>query len=172
MSLREQPVIRRMTEEDFPSAQKILWETWMATYASFIPERDLRSYFESHYADHDFRAMVKNPNTECFFADVRGEPAGFARTQYSDEERRFYVGSLYVLPGYQGKGVGSALLRKSEERARARSAHEIWLGVMVQNTRALEWYERIGFRFVEETPFVMGGTTVVHRIGYRPIPDR
>ena len=46
---------------------------------------------------------------------------------------------------------------------------EIWLGVMLQNTRTRQWYERIGFVFVKEEPFTMGATSVPHLIGYRPI---
>jgi hypothetical protein len=40
---------------------------------------------------------------------------------------------------------------------------------MVQNSRTMQWYERIGFVFVKEEPFTMGATSVQHRIGYRPI---
>jgi ribosomal protein S18 acetylase RimI-like enzyme len=76
---------------------------------------------------------------------------------------------VYVLPSYQGQGIGGKLMRAAEERALAAGMKELWLGVMVQNTAALEWYRRNGFSFVEEAPFTMGKTTVNHLIGFRAI---
>ena len=162
--------VREMRWEDIPCAQRILWDTWKATYAGFIPERDLRSYFDGHYSVGDFELMLGNPDVETFLAELDGEPAGFARTQLSRHEKRLYLGSLYVLPAFQGKGAGAALLRRAEQCALRHSMNEIWLGVMVQNTGAVAWYERMGFMFVKEEPFIMGETSVPHRIGYRPIP--
>jgi ribosomal protein S18 acetylase RimI-like enzyme len=60
-------------------------------------------------------------------------------------------------------------MKTAEDRAVALGMSEVWLGVMIQNTPALEWYKRTGFHFVEEAPFTMGNTTVVHLIGYRTI---
>jgi ribosomal protein S18 acetylase RimI-like enzyme len=66
-------------------------------------------------------------------------------------------------------GIGGALMQAAEQKAVEAGIGEIWLGVMVQNTPALEWYRRNGFVFVEEAPFTMGRTTVNHLIGYRRI---
>jgi hypothetical protein len=40
---------------------------------------------------------------------------------------------------------------------------------MKQNIKALEWYKNLGFVFVEEEPFQMGLTGVMHLIGYKTI---
>ncbi|MBP1678989.1 MAG: Histone acetyltransferase HPA2-like protein, partial [Bacteroidetes bacterium] len=74
-----------------------------------------------------------------------------------------------VRPRYQGAGIGGRLLEHAEREARERGADALWLGVMVKNTRALEWYKRIGFMFVEEAPFVMGASSADHLIGFRPL---
>ncbi len=169
MATTGEPTIHRMREQDIPVARRILWETWVATYASFIPESDLQSYFDGHYSPADFRLMLQNPDVETFVAEVRGAPAGFARIQFSREEQRLYLGSLYVLPHLQGMGVGGALLKRAEQSALERSLNEVWLGVMLQNSAALDWYRRLGFTFVREEPFVMGKTSVLHLIGFRPI---
>ncbi|MDP2037384.1 MAG: hypothetical protein Q8L04_08370, partial [Ignavibacteria bacterium] len=42
---------------------------------------------------------------------------------------------------------------------------EIYIGVMIQNKRALRWYKKLGFDFFEELPFAMGNTSVPHLIG-------
>jgi len=76
---------------------------------------------------------------------------------------------LYVLPEFQGKGIGTELLKIVEKKAVTHSFHQVWLGVMEQNVPSLEWYKKLGFNFVEQSPFQMGRTTVNHFLGYREI---
>lgn len=161
--------VRGWTEGDLETIRRITWTTWLDAYGSFVPERDLKSYFDSVYKVEDLTKLLQSPHFRGLLAEVDGLPAGYAKVRYAPDENRCYVSSLYVLPEYQGKGAGRVLMNESERHALAFGVSEIWLGVMVQNTPALEWYQRNGFVFVEEQPFTMGATTVMHRIGYRPI---
>ena len=56
---------------------------------------------------------------------------------------------------------------KAEETAVKLKHDKVWLGVMKDNAKALEWYKKLGFQFVEEEPFKMGNTEVLHLIGYK-----
>lgn len=94
---------------------------------------------------------------------------GFAKTNFNTHDNKFFLNSLYVLPEYQGKGIGSQLLRACEGFAESLKADEVWLGVMEQNVSALGWYKKSGFQFVSKAPFTMGKTTVQHCIGFRRI---
>ena len=62
-------------------------------------------------------------------------------------------------------------MKASEEIALTFGADSVWLGVMTKNIPALEWYRKLGFDFVEEAPFVMGNTTVMHLIGRKKITE-
>lgn len=73
-------------------------------------------------------------------AEARGTLIGFCA--FKDG----WVEHLYILPGYVGKTVGGALLEKAKEG----QAHlQLW--VFQQNHQAIRFYERNGFRLVEET---------------------
>ena len=54
---------------------------------------------------------------------------------------------LYVSPGWQGRGIGSALLATA--RAEAREPLQLW--VFARNTRAREFYARAGFEVERAT---------------------
>lgn len=162
--------LRHWSEEDVPAVRRILWETWLATYGPFIPEKDLRHYLDTRYSERALADLHAQPEVQGYLAEIDGRPVGWMRTTLEENERRLSVSSLYVLPGEQGKGVGSLLLREAERSALEHSATELWLGVMEQNVEALAWYRRKGFRFVREEPFVMGGSSINHLIGYRPLP--
>lgn len=160
-------VVRPWKESDLDSVRRITWETWLATYTAFVPEEDLRSYFDREYSLESLQTFFRAKSTGGFLALIQSTPAGYVRTRLDERDGRFYVTSLYVLPKYQGKGVGSLLLQSAEHSAAASGAPAVWLGVMTANTRTVAWYRKIGFVFVEEQPFTMGNTTVPHLIGYK-----
>ncbi|SIS71849.1 GNAT family N-acetyltransferase [Insolitispirillum peregrinum] len=91
-----------------------------------------------------------------------------------DGERR--IGRLYVdlsssvvrlidiglLPDWQGKGIGSAVLRALQERAQAVGG-QVGLSVLDDNLRALALYQRAGF--------VVSGQTGMHwQMVWQPAP--
>ena len=165
----ESLIVRRWTAQDIPSVRHIAWTTWVATYGSFIPKEDILAFFNTYYTEEILIQFCEAEAARGFIAKISGRAAGFAKTHFDCSMLEFHLDSLYVLPEFQGKGIGSSLLRVCEDFAVSLNASEMWLGVMTQNTTAFEWYTRIGFEFVREEPFTMGRTTVQHRIGFRTI---
>ncbi|MHB1051191.1 MAG: GNAT family N-acetyltransferase [Bacteroidota bacterium] len=160
---------RECTIDDIPAIQQVLFNTWAASYADFIPMKDIQWYFNNYYSDSNFIRMCDDPNTWNFVAEVKGHVVGYARGKINGEQKRFYLESLYVLPEFQGRGIGTELLKIVEHKALSQHYSTLWLGVMVQNIPSLEWYRKLGFQFDEETPFQMGKTVVNHLIGSRQI---
>ncbi|MBI2416563.1 MAG: GNAT family N-acetyltransferase [Ignavibacteriales bacterium] len=158
--------ILNWTENDFPLVQQILKETWLDTYSSFIPIEDLTGYLETAYSVEALSNLYKDANNTGLFAFENKKPVAWMRTHLSSEDKRFYVSSIYVLPGNQGKGIGKLLLQKAAELAKLNDFDRIYLGVMKQNAKSLAWYKKEGFVFEEEQPFTMGNTSVPHLIGY------
>jgi diamine N-acetyltransferase len=161
--------IRPWRREDLADIQRITWASWLATYASFIPEHDLRRYFEVHYTLEALDRLYSSEGVYGFVAEVERRLAGCEKTEFNAEEQRFYISSLHVLKEHQGKGIGGRLLAAAELCARGFEVDRVWLGVMVENVHALRWYKKLGFQFVEEAPFTMGATTVSHLIGWKAI---
>jgi ribosomal protein S18 acetylase RimI-like enzyme len=162
-------VIRLWQKTDLESIRRITWQSWISTYSSFIPENDLRSYFDIHYTEASLLSMFDDPLTQVFVAEIDDQIAGYARLFFNRDEGRLYVPSLYFLPEFQGQGMGRRLLEVAEGYAAEKGVDELWIGVMVENKQALVFYRRVGFQFVREEPFTMGKTTVSHLIGYKKI---
>jgi len=162
-------VIRPWRKSDLASIRRITWQSWISAYASFIPESDLKSYFDIHYSEGAFLSMFDDPFTRVFIAETDDQIAGYARLFFNQDENRLYVPSLYFLPDFQGQGMGRRLLEAAEEYAAEKGLDELWIGVMVENKQALVFYRKVGFQFVREEPFAMGKTTVSHLIGYKKL---
>jgi ribosomal protein S18 acetylase RimI-like enzyme len=161
--------IRPWRKGDLEALRKTTWQSWISTYSSFIPESDLKSYFDIHYAEASFLSMFNDPLTQVFVAERDDHIAGYVRLLLNREETRLYVPSLYLLPDFQGQDIGIRLLKTAEEYAAEKSLDELWIGVMVENRKALLFYRKVGFQFVREEPFTMGKTTVPHLIGYKKL---
>ncbi len=162
-------VIRPWQRQDMTAILRITWQSWVAAYSSFIPESDLRSYFDSHYAEASLLGMFEDPLTQGFVAEKDHQIAGYVRLFFNRDEDRLYVPSLYFLPGFQRQGMGRRLLEAAENYAEETGLDRLWIGAMVKNKGALAFYRKVGFRFVREEPFTMGKTTVSHVIGYKKL---
>ncbi len=164
--------IRRWTRADLPVVQRLLLETWLDAYESFIPREDLTGYLYLQYSEPKLEALFADPDVTGVVAEFDGAVAGYAKLYHARAEQKFYLHQLYILPARQGLGLGRRLMACAEGRARELGADRIWLGVMVRNARAVAWYQTMGFTVTETAPFVMGSTTVDHYIGYLPLPIR
>ncbi|MFW8596256.1 GNAT family N-acetyltransferase [Cribrihabitans neustonicus] len=96
------------------------------------------------------------PMAETWLACPGGTPAGFIAL--IGEE----AGGLFVLPGFQGLGLGRALLDHALTR---RSRLE--LDVFTENQRALQFYCHYGFAKVEERMNALFGHSEI-RMRYDP----
>ena len=105
-------------------------------------------------ADGDRRALAEwfresKTGEALFVAEHEGRLAGCAYlvtlTDYFNERPHAHLSVLAVSEGAEGKGVGSALLDRSEAWARERGSDRLTLSALVTNSRARALYERRGF---------------------------
>lgn len=104
------------------------------------------------------------PWREQLIIEADGVPVGFVQIIDPAEEESHYWGdcgpNLRAIdiwigePAYRGKGVGGEAMREAIRRCFAPANVEaILIDPLVTNTDAIRFYERLGFRFVEERDF-------------------
>ncbi len=79
--------------------------------------------------------------------EVDGEMAGFLDVE--DREDHVWVGNIELHPGFQGQGIGTAIVRDIQADA-ARCGHDVRLQVLKVNP-ARRLYQRLGFELTGET---------------------
>ena len=168
MKSQAEITIRNWTREDFSIVKNILLITWKNTY-TFIPEEDILFHFEKHYSEDRLIEILNDPFSNGIIAEVNSVSAGWLKLFEDHINKKFFVSSLYVLPEFQGFGLGKKLLNEAYRIAKEKQFSKVWLGVMKQNVKSLDWYKSLGFIFDEEEPFQMGATQVMHLIGYKII---
>ena len=76
-----------------------------------------------------------------------GTDIGFLSTSITPDT--FKVDQIYILPEYQGKGIGAAYMKRVIDDANLEQK-PVTLQVLKINTRATAFYQRLGFRIVDE----------------------
>lgn len=149
--------------EDAAAIQDVQYRAWLATYPN--KEHGITAgAIEDRYKDRQQRLQkkqeeIKNlpPNIKVLVAKDRQKVIGFIRV--SKGENRNQLQTLYVLPDYQGKGVGGSLweeIKSFLEREKATFVH-----VATYNENAVTFYEKMGFvdtgkRFTNDRMFKSG----------------
>ena len=85
---------------------------------------------------------------EVYVAEVGGTAVGAVSVGNG------YLSTLYVLPGHQGTGVGSALHNLALEQLRAQGCREARLWTLRENDSGRRFYERRGWTLTDETRVV------------------
>ena len=123
---------RPFRDADLEAVVRLWHETKQAAYP-YLPLEQGRTLEED---ERFFRERIRP--LEIWVAEAAGEILGFLALRGS------YLDRLYVRPGRQGAGVGTAL----ERRAMERSPGGLELHTHVRNGAARAFYERHGFRAV------------------------
>lgn len=110
-----------------------------AARPDYVPE-SLAEFREEHLEAHDFEPGLSG------VAHQAGAIVGFLLARRWEEEAVGYVDLLAVDPPYQGRGLGTALLRRAFEGFAVAGLREGQLGVDADNPQALRVYERAGMR--------------------------
>lgn len=102
----------------------------------------VRGWIQNSIDNHGSEGMV-------FVAeDERGERLGFATVTHETHftgERQAYIGELATSAAAEGRGVGRALVARCEAWARERGYTKLALETGAANTRALGFYEQLGY---------------------------
>ena len=102
------------------------------------------------------RSLVENPGCGVFMPeasfvglDWQGTPCGFIFCCRISAEAAI-IPQIAVHPLYQGKRLGNTLMNRAFAQLKALGFRSVSLTVTEKNHRALQWYQRLGFKIRKE----------------------
>ena len=139
--------IRPVTPADLAAVRKVLVATWHATYDTILGREQVEAIMAAWHSMEGLERQRLVPDSAFLLAEVSGRivAIAFARPAADDH---IVLSQLYVLPEAQGRGIGRQLLEAS--LAAFPHATTVRLEVEPRNVRAVKFYERVGFRVVDE----------------------
>jgi GNAT superfamily N-acetyltransferase len=132
------------TPSDADDIAGLLSASWSATYGSFLTPDELGTVAREWHHPDRLRRQMSNPHVGFLLARTDAGVLVGVATVMSEDGATVSVLRLYVLPGYQGHGIGSQLL----ERALATfpNVRRVELQVAEGNPSGLYFWTKRGFR--------------------------
>ncbi|WP_026859840.1 GNAT family N-acetyltransferase [Jeotgalicoccus psychrophilus] len=139
-------IIREMVTEDTKQVQYAAKKSWNATYEGIIPIEIQDNFLKGAYNNQMMERRLEH--SLMLVAEAENTIAGFANFTPVNQQGQTELSAIYLLPGYQGEGIGSALLNAGIEKLK--DVKEIHLDVEKENTIGMAFYKAKGFKIVDE----------------------
>jgi ribosomal protein S18 acetylase RimI-like enzyme len=135
-------IIRDAVAADLPAVRGLLVETWHDTYDGIYGWRRVAEITNAWHSLENLSAQLDRDGEAFLVAQVGDEIVGTSSAR-RERDRAALLTRLYVLPAYQGIGIGRTLLQVT--LAHFPHAPVARLEVELQNEPAIAFYERMGF---------------------------
>lgn len=141
----------------------------------FNNREELFEYLELTYDPVKLIKSIKKENNFYLLAYAEGKPAGFAKikkhslNELIESPVQTELQKIYVLPEYQDRGIGSALMEEVKTFAREINPDYIWLDTHISNEIAIRFYENSGFGKIGNSYFNIGSQTFEYYIMALPV---
>ena len=128
--------IRPATADDAPAIASVVRESWLEANKNLIPADSQRALTNSR----NLAAFVAGEWQSIHIGLIDGEIVGTVGVNPSG-----VIWMLYVLPGYQGCGVGSALYDAAIGAIKSAGQRKAMLEVLAANESAVAFYRARGW---------------------------
>jgi ribosomal protein S18 acetylase RimI-like enzyme len=138
------------TLEDARGTAEVYYKTWLATYPNKevgVTVDDIEDQFKDSFTEEGLAKQAERiayapENVSFFLAKDGGKVVGVCRVVRNPQNNQ--LKTIYVLPEYQGKGIGRLLWEEAQKHFDA--GKDVIVHVATYNTGAIEFYKKLGFK--------------------------
>jgi ribosomal protein S18 acetylase RimI-like enzyme len=135
--------------EDARGIVNVLHKTWLTTYPNKelgITTEDIDESYKESFTEENLKKLgdkiaLANSNEKRLVAKIGKDIVGVATMVKNEDNNQ--LRTIYVLPEFQGKGIGKMLW--GEARKFCDLAKDIIVQVATYNQNTIEFYKRLGF---------------------------
>ena len=151
--------IKKPTKEDVKGIQQVFYETWLETYPNKeagVTIEDIEEKFKDRFSEKFIQKRteaISNISKNQLFLIAKDENAVIGLCKAEKRESVNDLSAIYILPNYQGKGVGMMFWKKVKKFFGNKK--DIIVHVATYNSQAINFYKKLGFidtdkRFTDE----------------------
>ena len=144
--------ISEVQENELSKLRHISIQTFTDTYGSYNTDENLRNYLSDNFSEQKIKEEWENPQSWFYFARLGEQIIGYIKLNQGKAQTEFMendsieIERIYLIQSFQGKKLGGKLVEKALEVARINKGRSVWLGVWEKNRKAINFYEKCGFR--------------------------
>lgn len=147
--------IRRATLEDIWGIQQVAHEAWHVTYEHSMRPDTRANYLAEFYSEESLARSLVRDDVVLLVVEKQDEIIGFVQALPCVTD--YEISRIYILPQYQGQGIGTQLLARL---AVALPERHLWVIVEKHNRVALNFFQGQGFTVTRQLDLPIYGETV------------
>ncbi len=153
---------KEITVADLSELKALSIQTFKAAFESKNDPLDFQNYLATAFSDVQLHKELQTTNSYFYFIKAQDKTVGYIKLNCEDAQNELKEANgtelerIYVLPSYQGKGIGAKALQWAEQQTKTWNKSYLWLGVWEENTSAIKFYERHGYRTFGKHPYFVG----------------
>ena len=148
--------IRKATTADCELIHKLAWQIFPETYKDILSPEQNDYMMEWMYSIKNIRKQMEEEGHVYFIGYKDNEVCGYVSVQQQGEDL-FHLQKIYVLPSYQGFGLGKLLFEQAITAIKEMHPEPCVMELNVnRNNKALRFYERMGMHKDREGDFPIG----------------
>ena len=168
--------LRQCTIDDFNILRELSIRTYYETFAHLNTPEDMAAYLEDAFNTDELSRELNDPCSAFYFLYCSGQIAGYLKLNEApsqtdiNDTASLEIERIYVSGEFQGKGLGTYLMKQALSIAAERKKQYAWLGVWEKNEKALRFYKKNGFYEIGTHIFVMGEDVQTDYIMKKELP--
>lgn len=158
-------MIRKAEITDAEIISNLGKQTFFEAHESSVPKEDLDVYLNDRLNKEEFSKELNAPTNIFHLLFYEEELAGYSKIicntpppQLPDVIDACKLERIYFLQKFHGKRLGLKLFNFNKDLCTQNNQSGMWLTVWIGNERAINFYEKIGFKTIGEIMFKVGKT--------------
>lgn len=148
--------------KDLQQLQNISRQTFFETFSEMNSAENMSKYLDNAFSKTKLTEELKIPESEFYFAMNDDQIIGYLKLNFGNsqtelkDDSAMEIERIYVLKEYHGNNVGQFLYDNAIQIAKSKKVKYVWLGVWMENHRALRFYRKNGFTEFDTHKFRLG----------------
>lgn len=142
--------ISKADVDDLAEIKALLRETWGETYKNVFTTEEIEKITSEWHSLDLLRKQIKNPKILFLVIKENGNLIAMCNTDKVGDDH-VNIQRLHVKPGYQGRGLGSKLIKKIIKSFP--NVKKLELEVEKSNKIAIAFYQKQGFEKIGDKTF-------------------
>lgn len=137
-------------------------ETFTETFANQNTESDMQKYVSERLSSEQLSKELHSENSFFYFLKFKQHIIGYLKLNINEAQTEaqgkdcIEIERIYVKKEFHGKHFGKLLMQKAIEIAKQMQYNFVWLAVWEHNTKAIHFYQKLGFIDFDKHSFLLG----------------
>lgn len=156
--------IVKATAIDAPLLAKIGQQTFMESHGKSALEKDLNNYMKNNLSVENFKNELANTTNIYHIIYYNKQATGYSKIILNTPNKNLKAKNttklerLYILKEFYNLKLGYQLFLFNVNLAKQNSQSGLWLNVWTENKRAINFYEKTGFKIIGDYSFKISAT--------------